>query len=168
MKASPREDVEGLVERLKRPTQSRHVGQCQGCYDAEREQAAQALSVLQARVGEVEKERDEAQARCRRIGAPEDDEWLDEREVTWVRPTAWAYAMACAANDKNTARAQAAEARLAEMVEALTYIADTNDWYGQQRFAEDSDADFLLRVMSAGRAFARSRLNGEDRTREEG
>lgn len=44
------------------------------------------------------------------------------------------------------------------MQDALNYIADSDDWYGQMRFAEDSDADFLLRVISAGRARARAAL----------
>jgi hypothetical protein len=51
----------GLVERLRRPTDSRREGQCQGCYDAEREEAASAIESAQALLGERTRERDDAQ-----------------------------------------------------------------------------------------------------------
>jgi hypothetical protein len=43
--------------------------------------------------------------------------------------------------------------------EALDYLAYDTGWYGQQRFAEDSDADFLLRVLRAVRDRARAALS---------
>lgn len=49
-------------------------------------------------------------------------------------------------------RLQAAEA-------ALLAIADDNGWFGEMRFAEDTDADFLLRVIRAAKARARQALS---------
>lgn len=44
------------------------------------------------------------------------------------------------------------------MYEALEKIAD-GSWQGEQRFAEDTDADFLLRVIAKMRQQARSALS---------
>lgn len=61
------------------------------------------------------------------------------------------------------ARLAAAEAALATLTAQLRSIADEPGWFGEMRFAEDTDADFLLRVIAAIRARARqslSRLTG--------
>ncbi len=43
--------------------------------------------------------------------------------------------------------------------EALAYLGNGDRWFGEQRFAEDTDADFLLRVLRASKAYALAALS---------
>lgn len=54
------------------------------------------------------------------------------------------------------------DATITRLREALEQIRNGSDaWYGQRRFAEDTDADFLFRVLGAVRRIARQALGGE-------
>jgi len=79
----------------------------------------------------------------------------------WVDPLTWDdYDAGGHAKWEEFARIVGTDIRRAvaapEMFGELSYLADGNDWFGEQRFAEDTDADFLLRVLGAVRKRARA------------
>jgi len=45
------------------------------------------------------------------------DEWKDENDTVWIRPTSWAYAQVCRVKNEQQARIDALEAKLAEVSE---------------------------------------------------
>jgi len=53
------------------------------------------------------------------IEASLNETYTDENGTVWTRPTAWAYAAACKANDKNREANERAKSRVAKMRDAL-------------------------------------------------
>jgi hypothetical protein len=108
----------------------------------------------------------------------EDETWMDERGVTWARPTAWAYAMVCKARDAALARAASCEqdaARWRKLMELGTlyhdgpgFICDfqrARIWFHECRdFEHTMLVEYIdAALASAGQAsaLARSQPKGE-------
>jgi len=73
-----RADIDSLVERLKKPTMGRGHASCQGCRDAECEDAAEALESLASALEEARRERDELERR-----AAAQERILDRERAFW-------------------------------------------------------------------------------------
>ncbi len=69
---------------------------------------------------------------------------MDERGVTWLRPTAWAYAQACRARDEATrAENEACALRLDE--EAKRH----EDAMGRLGPADDGEEEYTMHLVAA-------------------